>query len=85
MAGKAAEEGVCVIDSLKQKGYNHKKRSDNMDKNNDSKHWIEERPNEWTYQLRCPKCGYVYLPKGYEDGTTEHPNKYCPKCGEKLA
>ena len=34
--------------------------------------WIEERQNEWTYQLRCPKCGYVYSPNGYEDGTTEY-------------
>lgn len=46
--------------------------------------WIEERPNGWTYQLKCPKCGYVYSPQGYEDGTTDYPHKFCPKCGEKL-
>jgi len=46
--------------------------------------WIEERPHRWTYQLKCPKCGYVYNPQGYEDGTTDHPHKFCPECGEKL-
>ena len=19
--------------------------------------WLEDRPNDWTYQLKCPKCG----------------------------
>lgn len=55
-----------------------------MENTNENKKWIEESPNEYTYQLKCPVCGFVYSPKGYEDGTTEHPHKYCPKCGEKL-
>lgn len=46
--------------------------------------WIEERPNGWTYQLKCPKCGYMYSPQGYEDGTTDYPHKFCPECDEKL-
>ena len=46
--------------------------------------WIEERPNSWTYELKCPKCGYRYSPKGYEDGTTDYPHKFCPECGERL-
>ena len=45
--------------------------------------WIEERPNSWTYNLKCSHCGYTYSPKGYEDGTTEAPHCFCPKCGEK--
>ena len=46
--------------------------------------WIEERPNGWTYQLKCPCCGFCYSPMGYEDGTTAAPYKVCPNCGEKM-
>lgn len=48
--------------------------------------WIEERPNAWTYVLKCPKCGFRYSPKGNVDGTISSNEIYstCPKCGEKL-
>ena len=46
--------------------------------------WIEDRPNDWTYQLKCPKCGFKYSPKGNEDGTADNPYNFCPKCGEEL-
>lgn len=46
--------------------------------------WIEEHPDTWTYQLKCPYCGFCYSPHGYEDGTTAAPYKACPNCGEKM-
>lgn len=48
--------------------------------------WIEERLNDWTYELKCPKCGYRYHPKGNEDGTisASETHNFCPKCGKEL-
>ena len=46
--------------------------------------WVEKRPNNWTYQLECPKCKFVYSPESNGDGTSDYPYKYCPKCGERL-
>ena len=46
--------------------------------------WIEVRPNDWTYKLKCPHCGFEYAPERYEDGTTDEPYKLCSKCGERL-
>ena len=48
------------------------------------KNWIEVQPNDWTYELKCPNCGFIYSPQGYEDGTVDFPYKFCPSCGEKI-
>lgn len=45
--------------------------------------WIEEKPNCWTFIHKCSNCGFRYSPKGNEDGTTDSPYRFCPKCGEK--
>lgn len=48
--------------------------------------WIEQRPNSWTYELKCPVCEFSYSPKSEQDGTINATAiyKFCPKCGTKL-
>jgi len=48
--------------------------------------WVEEKPNDWTYELKCPECGYHYSPEASEDGTISRNAilLFCPKCGNKL-
>lgn len=46
--------------------------------------WIELRPNDWTYELECPDCGFIYSPDSYEDGTVDTLYNFCPICGRRL-
>ena len=41
------------------------------------KAWIECKPNQLSYELKCPECGFSYSP----DSSSYN---FCPKCGEKL-
>lgn len=48
--------------------------------------WKESRPNDWTYEMICPKCGFMYSPTKNQDGTISSVAIYksCPQCGERL-
>ena len=54
------------------------------EKEPDDNAWIEDRINDWTVEMKCPKCGFRYSQHGYQDGTVDEPFPYCPKCGKQL-
>ena len=47
---------------------------------NDEYLWVW---NTKCMKYQCTRCGFMYSPNSYEDGTIDSPYNYCPNCGEK--